>query len=140
MGNYCPVSGIAPKPAMRRYTAACYGLEKEPHARGTIAMDKIALLQEILAQNPNDAFARYGLAMEYASQGDTATALDQFQQLTTAHPDYAAGYQMSAQLLLKSGRDGEARQRLEAGVAAARRTGNALALSEMSAMLDELSV
>ena len=109
-------------------------------ARGTIAMDKIALLQEILAQNPNDAFARYGLAMEHASQGDTATALDQFQQLTTAHPDYAAGYQMSAQLLLKSGRDGEARQRLEAGVAAARRTGNALALSEMSAMLDELSV
>jgi predicted Zn-dependent protease len=105
-----------------------------------MAMDKIALLQEILAQNPNDAFARYGLAMEHASQGDTATALDQFQQLTTAHPDYAAGYQMSAQLLLKSGRDGEARQRLEAGVAAARRTGNALALSEMSAMLDELSV
>ncbi len=39
-------------------------------------MDKIALLQEILAQNPNDAFARYGLAMEHASQGDTATALD----------------------------------------------------------------
>jgi predicted Zn-dependent protease len=105
-----------------------------------MAMDKIALLQEILAQNPNDAFARYGLAMEHASQGDTATALEQFQQLTTAHPDYAAGYQMSAQLLLKSGRDGEARQRLEAGVAAARRTGNALALSEMSAMLDELSV
>ena len=102
-------------------------------------MDKIALLQEILTQNPNDAFARYSLAMEHANQGDAAAALDQFHQLTTAHPDYTAGYQMSAQLLLKGGRDGEARQRLEAGVAAARRTGNALALNEMSAMLDELS-
>jgi predicted Zn-dependent protease len=102
-------------------------------------MDKIALLKDILAQNPDDAFARYGLAMEHSNQGDTATALDEFQQLTTAHPDYTAGYQMSAQLLIKTGRDDEARQRLEAGVAAARRTGNGLALREMSAMLDELS-
>jgi predicted Zn-dependent protease len=102
-------------------------------------MDKIAFLKEILAQNPNDAFARYGLAMEHASQGDTVTALDEFLQLTSAHPDYTAGYQMSAQLLIKIGRNNEARQRLDAGVAAARRTGNAHALSEMSAMLDELS-
>ena len=102
-------------------------------------MDKIAMLKEILAQNPKDAFARYGLAMEHANQGDTATALDEFQQLTTAHPDYTAGCQMAAQLLIKAGRDGEARQRLVAGVAAAHRTGNSLALNEMSAMLDELS-
>ena len=102
-------------------------------------MDKIAMLKEILAQNPNDTFARYGLAMEHANQGDTTTALDEFQQLTTAHPDYTAGYQMAAQLLIKAGRDGEARQRLEAGVAAAQRTRNSLALNEMSAMLDELS-
>jgi hypothetical protein len=43
-------------------------------------------------------------------------------------------------LLLKSGRSEEARQRLEAGVAAAQRTGNRLALNEMTAMLDELSL
>ncbi len=102
-------------------------------------MDKMAMLKEILAQNPTDAFARYGLAMEHANQGDTVTALDEFQQLTSAHPDYTAGYQMSAQLLLKAGRSDEARQRLEAGVAAAKRTGNRLALNEMSAMLDDLS-
>ena len=103
-------------------------------------MDKIAMLTDILAQNPNDAFARYGLAMEHANQGDSATALDQFQQLTATHPDYTAGYQMAAQLLLKAGRGQEARQQLEAGVAAAHRTGNGLALNEMSAMLDEISI
>jgi predicted Zn-dependent protease len=102
-------------------------------------MDKIAMLKEILAQNPDDAFARYGLAMEHASLGDTAAALEEFQQLTATHPDYTAGYQMASQLLIKAGRDGEARQRLEAGVAAAQRTRNSLALNEMSAMLDELS-
>jgi predicted Zn-dependent protease len=98
------------------------------------------MLKEILAQNPNDAFARYGLAMELANQGNTEAALSEFQQLTTANPDYTAGYQMSAQLLLKTGRNDEARQRLEAGVAAAQRTGNRLALNEMSAMLDDLSI
>jgi hypothetical protein len=47
---------------------------------------------------------------------------------------------MAAELLMKAGRTAEARERLEAGVAAARRIGNSLALNEMSAMLDELSV
>ena len=103
-------------------------------------MDRIAMLKEILTQNPADAFARYGLAMELANQGNTDAALSEFEQLTTANPDYTAGYQMSAQLLLKSGRYQEARQRLEAGVAAAERTGNRLALNEMSAMLDDLSI
>jgi predicted Zn-dependent protease len=103
-------------------------------------VDRIAMLKEILAQNPNDAFARYGLAMELANQGNAEAALTEFEQLTTANPDYTAGYQMSAQLLLKSGRNDEARKRLEAGVAAAERTGNRLALNEMSAMLDDLSI
>jgi predicted Zn-dependent protease len=102
-------------------------------------MDRIAMLKEILTQNPNDAFARYGLAMEYTNQGNTAAALEEFQQLTTTHPDYTAGYQMSAQLLMRAGRSDEARQRLEAGLAAAQRIGNRLALNEMTAMLDELS-
>ena len=33
-------------------------------------MDRIAILNEILTQNPNDTFARYGLAMEYSKPGD----------------------------------------------------------------------
>lgn len=103
-------------------------------------MDKLAMLEEILAQNPDDAFARYGLAMERASRGETDAALTQFADLTTRHPDYTAGYQMSAQILLQLGRQDEARTRLEAGVAAAQRTGNALALREMTGMLDEISL
>jgi len=102
-------------------------------------MDKIAMLKEILAQNPNDAFARYGLAMEQASNGETDAALTGFRELTTLHPDYTAGYQMAAQLLIKTGRTQEAMERLQVGIAAARRTGNTLALNEMSNMLDELS-
>lgn len=101
-------------------------------------MDKIAMLIEILTQNPTDAFARYGLAMEYTARGEHEVALEQFHQLTNTHPDYTAGYQMAAQVLIKLDRTSEARKQLEAGVAAAQRTGNALALNEMGAMLEDL--
>lgn len=103
-------------------------------------MDKIAMLNEILAQNPTDAFARYGLAMEYAERGETEASLAEFSRLLAQHPDYTAGYFMAAQTLSKSGRNPEAKARLADGIACAKRTGNQHALSEMQAMLDELEI
>ena len=96
------------------------------------------MLQEILAQNPNDSFARYGLAMEYANNGESEAALTEFGRLRTANPEYTAAYQMSAQVLMKLGREEEARKLLEDGIACAIRTRNQHARSEMEAMLDDL--
>jgi predicted Zn-dependent protease len=101
-------------------------------------MDKIAMLQEILAQQPGDAFARYGLAMAYAADGDFTPALAEFDRLLAEHPDYTAGYFMAAQTLVKAGRSPEAQARLRQGIESARRTGNSHALSEMQQLLDEL--
>jgi predicted Zn-dependent protease len=101
-------------------------------------MDKIAMLTEILAQNPGDAFARYGLAMEHANQGQTDAALTEFDRLLSTHPDYTAGYFMAAQTLVKAGRTEEAKARLAQGIASAQRTGNQHALGEMQALLEEL--
>jgi predicted Zn-dependent protease len=102
-------------------------------------MDKIAMLTEILTHNPTDAFARYGLAMAYVSEGRDADALAEFDRIIAQTPDYVPAYQMSAQQLIKWLRTDDARARLEAGLAAAARTGNAHAASEMQAMLDELA-
>jgi hypothetical protein len=101
-------------------------------------MDRIASLNEILSHNPADAFARYGLAIAYAAEGREAEALAEFDRIVEREPDYVPAYQMSAQHLLKAGRTGDARARLEAGLAAAARTRNAHAASEMQAMLDDL--
>jgi predicted Zn-dependent protease len=101
-------------------------------------MDRIAMLTEILGQNPGDAFARYGLAMEYAKSGEVERALEEFGKLLTASPDYTAGYFMAAQTLAKVERREEAKKRLTEGIVAARRTGNHHAQSEMEAMLAEL--
>ncbi len=96
------------------------------------------MLTEILAQNPSDAFARYGLAMEHANQGQTDASLAEFDRLLTTHPDYTPGYFMAAQTMLKAGRTEEAKSRLHQGIASAQRTGNQHALNEMEALLSEL--
>lgn len=103
-------------------------------------MDKIASLREILEQDPQNAFARYGLAMEFAGRGESQAALAEFDRLLTDHPEYTAGYFMSAQTLARAGQQAEAKQRLIDGTACARRTGNQHALREMQAMLDEMEM
>lgn len=100
--------------------------------------DRVRLLTQFVKENPNDAFARYGLAMEHSNRGDVETALAEFNRLIELHPDYSAGYFMAAQMLARVGKTSEARTFLEGGIAAAARTGNAHAKSEMQAMLDEL--
>jgi tetratricopeptide (TPR) repeat protein len=101
-------------------------------------MDRLAMLNEILAQNPNDAFARYGLAMEYSKSGEVEQALDEFNKLLVANPDYTPGYFMAAQTLARESRTAEAKKMLSEGIASAKRTSNAHAQSEMEAMLAEL--
>ena len=101
-------------------------------------MDRIALLTEILAANPADAFARYGLAMEYSNTGKIDEALQEFKTLLEKSPDYTPGYFMAAQTLEKAGRIEEAKRLLVDGITSARRTGNAHAQSEMTAMLEGL--
>jgi tetratricopeptide (TPR) repeat protein len=101
-------------------------------------MDRIALLTEVLAQNPSDPFARYGLAMEYSNSGEVERALEEFGRLLAIQPDYTAGYFMAAQTLAKAERTDEARKMLAEGIASAKKTGNSHAQSEMEGMLAEL--
>ncbi len=96
------------------------------------------MLSDILQQNPADSFARYGLAMAHLSGGNTDAALTEFATTTQLNPDYVPAYQMSAQTLAKLNRSSEAIDRLQAGLAAASRTGNTHAASEMQALLDDL--
>ena len=101
-------------------------------------MDRIALLTEILAANPDDTFARYGLALEYSKTGQTEQALAEFRTLIEKNADYTPAYFMAAQTLASASRIDEAKHMLVDGISSARRTGNAHAQSEMTAMLEEL--
>jgi tetratricopeptide (TPR) repeat protein len=99
--------------------------------------DRIATFQQLLDANPDDAFARYGLAMEYRRLGNSQMALEEFERLRHRQPGYTAGYQMAAQLLLERGDLAAARERLRQGIACAQAENNARAEREMHGMLEE---
>ena len=101
-------------------------------------MDRVAMLTEILAQNPKDEFARYGLAMEYSKAGKVDEALEEFRKLLAVNANYTAAYFMAAQALTGAGRIEEAKTMLNDGIACAKRSRNSHAQSEMEAMLGEL--
>jgi len=101
-------------------------------------MDRIAMLSEIVAANPADSFARYGLAMEYSKAGLIEQALAEFKTLIDKNPDYTPAYFMAAQALANASRVDEAKRWLVDGISSARRTGNNHAQSEMTALLEEL--
>ena len=96
-------------------------------------------LEEMLAAEPNDAFLRYGLAMDYASGGDDAAAAKCFAELLRLSPDYVAAYLQAGQVLVRLGRDDEARGVYEAGVKVAQRAGDAHAAGELQGFMDMLT-
>jgi predicted Zn-dependent protease len=95
-------------------------------------------LEEFLAKNPNDAFTRYGLALESLKEGDFASADSHFRALLQSNPDYVPGYQMYAQTLAQNDRAEDAKAILAQGIQAAIRQSNQHARSEMEALLAEL--
>jgi cytochrome c-type biogenesis protein CcmH/NrfG len=102
-------------------------------------MDRLAMLQQMAAQKPDDPFPRYGLAMELKKQGRNDDAWEAFASLMRDKPDYVPSYLMAGGLLTEMGRREEAAGVLDRGIEAARTAGDAHALSELEAARAELS-
>jgi thioredoxin-like negative regulator of GroEL len=96
------------------------------------------ILEEFVANKPDDAFSRYGLAMECMNGGDPAAASEHFGALLQRNGDYVPAYLMYAQFLVRESRAAEAQQVLSAGIAAAGEKGDQHARSELEALLAEI--
>ena len=92
-------------------------------------------LQEMLADQPDDAFLRYALGMEYVSEGNDEEAVTCFRALCQATPYYVPAYQQAAQALLRLGDAPEAATLLTQGAEVARRQGDLHAAEEMQGLL-----
>ena len=97
------------------------------------------ILEEVVAKKPGDAFSRYGLALECMNSGDSIAADQHFRALLEHNTSYIPAYQMYGQFLVRERRTEEARNVLNAGIAAATKAGNQHARSEMEALLTDLS-
>ncbi|HYE61072.1 MAG TPA: tetratricopeptide repeat protein [Phycisphaerales bacterium] len=100
--------------------------------------ERLAKLQGLLAADPNDPFVLYGIAQEYAKQGDTARAVEFYDRCLGADPAYCYAYFHKARALQDAGRVEEAIATAKVGVAAARKAQDGHAASELQGLLDEL--
>ncbi len=95
-------------------------------------------IEEMLADDPNDPFLQYGLAMEYVSAGEDEEAARCFRHLLKVSPDYVPGYMQAGRVLARLDRVDEAKAVYAAGIAAARQTNDPHAAEEMASFLDDL--
>jgi tetratricopeptide (TPR) repeat protein len=105
-----------------------------------MAINRVEVLKAMLAQNPADAFARYGLAMEFVKGGQLESAVGEFRTLLDHNPNYAAAYFHGGQVLEKLGDVEQARAFYEKGVEVTARTGDQHTRSELQAALDMLPI
>ena len=101
---------------------------------------RIEALQSMLAQDPDNIFPRYGLAMEYARTGQLEEASAEFKKLLEANENYAAGYFHGGQTLEKLGRIEEAKALYERGIEVTTKSNDAHTRAELQGALDLLPI
>ena len=103
-----------------------------------MANPRLEILKNLVAQDPANAFTRYGLAMEYVNSGELQTAVDEFTALLEHNSNYAAGYFHGGQTLEKLGRIEEAKALYLRGIEVTTKTGDGHTRSELQGALDML--
>lgn len=95
-------------------------------------------IEAMLAEEPDDVFLRYSLAMELDKEGDHDRSLDLLTDLIEGTPPYIPAYFMAGQQLARLGRINKARDVLRVGIEVARQQGDAHAAGEMGEFLASL--
>ncbi len=104
-----------------------------------MANSRLEILKTMVEQKPEDAFGRYGLAMEYVRGGELESAVVEFEKLLEFNPGYAAGYFHGGQTMEKLGRIEDARALYRRGIDVTIASGDAHTKSELIAALQMLA-
>ncbi len=95
-------------------------------------------IEAMLADDPQDTFLRYSLAMELDKEGENDQSLERLAELTKDDPPYVPAFFMAGQQLVRLDRVNEARTFLRDGIEQARQQNDAHAAGEMSEFLASL--
>jgi predicted Zn-dependent protease len=96
------------------------------------------MLEQSLAEDPDDSFLRYGLAVQCLREGDVEEGRTRLRDLIADHPDQVPAYQQLGQSFAESGETDAARETLKAGIVIAQRRGDWHAAAEMEQLLQTL--
>lgn len=98
------------------------------------------MLEQSLAESPDDAFLRYGLAMQCLRDGDVEEGRQRLRSLIADDPDrQIAAYQQLGQSYADAEESEAAAAILRVGVAKAQASGDWHAAAEMEQILDSLA-
>lgn len=97
---------------------------------------RIEAFRAFVAKSPDDAFARYSLAMALRAAGRLDEAIAEFRETARRRPDYVATYLMLGQSLEAAGKGDEAAAAYEDGIARANPVNEMHARSELSQALE----
>jgi Tfp pilus assembly protein PilF len=103
-------------------------------------MDRLEALKAMLALDPRNLLALYGVAMEYKNRGDFANAANSFEDVIRTNPTYAAAYFHGGQTYEQLGQIDQARETYEKGIAITSRTGDSHTRAELQGALDMLPI
>jgi cytochrome c-type biogenesis protein CcmH/NrfG len=94
------------------------------------------MLEEFVAQDPNDSFSRYALALELEKETGPREAVDQLREVVSRDPGYVAAYQQLGRMLAQTGFQEQAREVYRQGIELAIASGDQRARSEMQEALE----
>src|SRR3954471_6521676 len=95
------------------------------------SMPTLDQLLPLLQAEPEDAFIRYAVAMEYAKQGRHDEALGEFNELIRRNGDYVPAFFMAGRTCEQKGDVEEAKRFYRTGIEVAKRTGDQHAAGEI---------
>jgi len=99
---------------------------------------KLETFRQMVARNPDNVLARFGLANEALKAGLYEEAREQLEAYLAAYEDEGNGYGRLADALERLGRAAEAKAALRRGIEASHRYGHPGMAAEFEARLEEL--
>lgn len=99
---------------------------------------KLETFRAMVAKNPDNPLARFGLANEAMKEGLHDEAVAQLREYHARYDDEGNGWSRLAESLVALDRIDEAREALDRGIAAARRYGHGGLATELELRKEEL--
>lgn len=96
---------------------------------------RIEQLQQMLAQEPNDEFLQYAIAIEYFSANNFEKALERFNIILKANPTYLAVYYQAGKCFEELKQFNDAKNMYTKGIEIAIKQGKTKTLNELQEAL-----
>jgi predicted Zn-dependent protease len=103
-----------------------------------VSTDRIDAFRRMVAKDPTNVLAKYGLANEALKAGLYEEARDQFVAYLAVYDDEGNGYGRLAEAFLQLNQPTEARDALKRGIAAATRFGHPGMAAELEERLEAI--